>query len=268
MTSLSPIAQTVLLDVWPSIISLTFPSLAALAIVALLTAASRSEPPVALVSVDGGSRRAAATELVPVDLETALQWTLSSNPDLVAMRQDLCVSAAAVAVAKRFPMSLNPSVSVDVRPWTFERDTGHGSQSLDTAVSLSWMQPIELGHRTARRVTIAQAEYSQTQWDILQAELLALVATYRMHQTAAFHRDKLGVARHLADFNARLVETVRRQAEAGQLSASDLVLAEVENQSIQQVLETAEREYTDALAGMRRQIGLPSTRRLPSPSGF
>ena len=213
------------------------------------------------------SAYAAPAQVVPLDLESALQWTLSSNPDLIALRQDVCVSAAAVAVARRFPMSLNPSVDVDVRPWTFEHDTGSGTPSLDTLVAISWMQPIELGHRTARRTVIAQAEYDQTQWKVLQAELLALVETYRVHQTAAYRRDKLGVARQLAEFNAKLVETVRRQVEAGQLPASQLVLAEVENQSMRQTLDSAEQEYVDSLAAMRRQLGIPDYATTAVPSG-
>ena len=63
-----------------------------------------------------------ALALVPqVDLETALQWTLRSNPNLVATRQNLNVSAEAVAVARFFPTSLNPSISVTYTPWVFER---------------------------------------------------------------------------------------------------------------------------------------------------
>lgn len=194
---------------------------------------------------------------IPVDLETALHWTLTSNPDLVAMRRDLGVSAAAIAVARRFPMSLNPTVSMDVRPWTFEHDAGQGSQPLGTQVSVSWMQPLEFGHRTGYRTAIARADYSQTQWNIQQAELLALVESYRLHQTALYRGEKLRVARQLAAFNAQLVQTVGRQMQAGQVAASELVLAEVENQSMRQVLQTAEQEYADAVAAIRRQIGIP-----------
>jgi cobalt-zinc-cadmium efflux system outer membrane protein len=124
-------------------------------------------------------------------------------------------------------------------------------------VSVSWSQPIELGHRTTQRLAIAQAAYDQMHWNILQAELLALVETYRLHQTASYRREKLRVAQILAEFNAQLLQTVRRQMEAGQASASDLVLAEVENQSMVQRLQTGRQEYIDALSDLRRQIGLP-----------
>ena len=67
--------------------------------------------------------------------------------------------------------------------------------------------------------------------DILQAELAALIQTYRFHQTALYRREKLAVAQDLNTFSERLVETLRRQAEANQATAADVVLAEVEHQA-------------------------------------
>ena len=104
---------------------------------------------------------------IPLTLQSALEWTLSCNPDLVAIRQNLNVSADALAVARQFPTSLNPTVSVDLRPWVFERGTDQKIDQLATQVSVSWMQPIEFGHRTAYRTSIASAAYSQTRWTIL-----------------------------------------------------------------------------------------------------
>ena len=73
----------------------------------------------------------------------------------------------------------------------------------------SLRQPIELGHQTRYRHAIAESALTQQRWTIVQAELLALVQTYRFFQTAAYRREKLRVARELADFNDRLVQTLR-----------------------------------------------------------
>ncbi len=115
-----------------------------------------------------------------VTLQTALQWTLTRNPDLVAQRQNLNVSAAAVRVAERFPTSLNPTVAVTVQPWVFQRGAGGDIDRLEPFFTLTWQQPIEIGHRTCYREAIARAGYTQTQWNLVQAELLALVETYRV----------------------------------------------------------------------------------------
>ncbi len=91
-----------------------------------------------------------------IDLETALQWTLQFNPTLLATRQNLNVSAEAVNVAKHFPTSLNPTVSVQYEPWVFGQGDNGQSGRLDRAVYLTWGQPIELGHRQSYREQMAQ----------------------------------------------------------------------------------------------------------------
>jgi cobalt-zinc-cadmium efflux system outer membrane protein len=202
-----------------------------------------------------------------VDLETALQWTLQSNPNLVTIRQNLRVSAEAVAVAEHFPTSLNPSVSVTYSPWVFERQTNGEVQNLDRSVVVTWAQPIELGRQQANRERMARAAYRQTQWNVLQAELAAMVQTYRLHQTGLYRREKLAVARDLNDFSTRLVETLRRQAEANQATAADVVLAEVEHQATIDQLEAARQDYISAVADLRQQIGIPSIAASAEPTG-
>lgn len=230
--------------------------LAAIMAVALADTAWVTEPAVMDPVESLPTPTGVPTNVIRVDLETALRWTLSSNPELVALRQNVDASSSAVAVAQQFPMELNPSLAVDVWPWTFERNFGQGSTRLDTAISVKWTQPIGPGRRS-NRLGIAQATYDQTQWHVLQAELLALVQTYRLHQTATYRREKLRVAQQLAEFNVQLVRTIRRQAEAAQATPTDLVLAEVENQSMRQRLQVAEQQYLDAVTVLRKQIGLP-----------
>ena len=81
------------------------------------------------------------------------------------------------------------------------------------------------------------------------------------------------MAQHLAEFNVQLLETVRRQMGRGQASAADLVLAEVENQSMVERLQTAQQEYIDALTDLRDKSVCPvrrlrgSDRRLKVPEG-
>ncbi|MCL4190737.1 MAG: TolC family protein [Thermoguttaceae bacterium] len=200
---------------------------------------------------------AEALSLTPIDLHTALALTLSRNPDLLIVRQNVPVSCAAIAVARRFPTSLNPTVSVELRPWSFEKDMGTGSRPLDSDFTISWNQPFEFGNRRGYREAIARAAFNQTQWNVLQAELSALVQTYRLHETATYRREKLRVAQELAEFNRLLVETVRRQMVANQVSAAEVAVAEVENQATIQQLAAAQQDFIAALTELRQQIGIP-----------
>lgn len=225
----------------------------------LTTVASASSP--------GESDAVLQSQPVMLDLQTALESTLQRNPDLVSQRQNLNVSAEALAVARHFPTSLNPTVSLDVRPWVFERIPGDGVNELQMLVNVTLSQPIELGHRTALRTSIAQASYCQTRFTVLQAEMSALVQTYRLHQAALYRREKLEVARRLVEFNQQLLQTLERQVQATRATPADLVLARVESQTATQQLETAEQEYVASLAELRSQLGIPDFAGSAEPSG-
>ena len=124
-------------------------------------------------------------------------------------------------------------------------------------MNITWSQPIELPYRTNLRAGIAQASYDQTRFTVLQAELTALVQTYRLYQTALYRRDKLKVSRALVEFNERLVQTLQRQVEAARAAPADLVLAQVESHATRQQLEIATHEYVAAISDLRSQLGIP-----------
>jgi cobalt-zinc-cadmium efflux system outer membrane protein len=214
-----------------------------------------------------------------ISLQAALYGALTGNPDLVALRNSNIASPEAVEVARRFPTTLNPTLWVDYRPInlippdtfasTGPRHAGPYYHFGRQFFYVSVRQPIELGHQTTHRHEIAKAALNQQQWTVVQAELLALVQTYRFFQTAAYRREKLRIAVELADFNDRLLETLRRrlQLEAAQVAASDVVLAEVENRATRQLVEVARQDYANALTDLRNQLGLPETASTAEPLG-
>src|SRR5262249_1515525 len=144
---------------------------------------------------------------------------------------------------------------------------GGGYGPYSAFIYVSWRQPVELGHQTTHRYGIAKAAYNQQQWTVIQAELLAMVQTYRFFQTAEYRREKLRVARQLADFNDKLLQTLKRGLEANRVTAADVTLAEVENQTTRQLVAVAEQDYAIALADLRNQIGAPDTAGAAEPLG-
>ncbi|MHB1556003.1 MAG: TolC family protein [Isosphaeraceae bacterium] len=222
-----------------------------------------------------------------ISLQLALYGALTSNPDLVALRQGnpLAPSAEAVEVARHFPTTLNPTVWVDYRPITLIPPNTFGSSSPgggggaqhggpfyhygQNYILFSVRQPIELGHQTTHRYRIAQAAYDQQKWNVIQAELTTLVQTYRFFQTAAYRREKYRLAQDLADFNDRLVESLRRQLEAaqGQVTAADLALARVEAHGTRQAVKAARQDYLTALGDLRNQLGVPDEAGAVEPLG-
>ena len=176
----------------------------------------------------------------PISMQAALYGAITSNPDLVTLREGnvLAASAEAVEVARHFPTSLNPTVWLDYRPITLVPNgtfgTGPGAHGMPAGngfyhfgqdyIYASIRQPVELGHQTTHRYRIAQAAYDQQKWIVVQAELTALVQTYRFFQTAAYRREKYQLAEELAKFNDHLQETLERRMEANQVQPADVTL--------------------------------------------
>ncbi len=101
----------------------------------------------------------------------------------------------------------------------------------------------------------------------MQTELMTLVQTYRFFQTAAYRREKLRLARDLAEFNDRLLQTLHRGLEANQVQPADVALGEVENQATRQQVEAAMQDYANALTDLRNVIGMPENAGTAEPLG-
>jgi cobalt-zinc-cadmium efflux system outer membrane protein len=218
----------------------------------------------------------------PISLQAALYGALTSNPDLVTLRQGnpIVPSPEAVEVARHFPTTLNPTLWIDYRPITLIPPNTFGFQSNGGShmhggfyhfgqqyIYLSLRQPVELGHQTTHRYRIAQALYDQQRWNVIQLELTTLVQTYRFFQTAAYRREKYQLARQLADFNDRLVQTLQQRLEANQVPAADVALARVESRGAHQQIKATRQEYLTALADLRNQVGLSDEAGTAEPLG-
>ena len=226
-----------------------------------------------------------------LSLEQALTGALTSNPDLIALRQGnpALASAEAVEVARHFPVALNPTLFIDYRPITLIPNgtfgttgpnssgaNGTGSAATHTGgfyhygqnyILIALRQPVEFGHQTTHRHSIAKAAFKQVQWQIVQAELTALVQTYRFFQTAAYRREKRRVAEQLADSNETLLRTLDRRLEAGQAAPADVALAKVEARATRQLARAARQDYLTALTDLRNQIGIPEAAAETEPLG-
>ncbi len=221
----------------------------------------------------------------PIALQAALYGAITSNPDLVTLRQGNAIAASAesVEVARNFPTTLNPTLWMDYRPITLVPNGTFGSGSPSGNASrnsnsgfyhfgqdyiyISLRQPIELGHQSTHRYHVAQAAFDQQKWVIVQAELTALVQTYRFFQTAAYRREKYRLARELADFNDRLLATLERRFQAVQVQAADVALARVESRATRQQIKAARQDYLTALTDLRNQIGIPDQAAAIEPLG-
>ncbi|GAB4130723.1 hypothetical protein JCM17478_26910 [Thermopirellula anaerolimosa] len=197
-----------------------------------------------------------AEAVAGLSLEQALRETLDGNPDLLVLRDDRRVSWAAWWAAQRLPAALNPTVSVQVSPWTFDPQTG---EPLKTILTLTWLQPVEINGAQQYRVAQARAEYGLAQWQFLAAQFHALTDTFRLYETAVYRRERYQLAEKLATFQRELVETTRRRVESGLTTSADLLLTETEAQAVEQSLRLSREEYSAATAALQNHLALPET---------
>ncbi len=102
---------------------------------------------------------------------------------------------------------------------------------------------------------------------VVQAELTALVQTYRFFQTAAYRREKYRLAQDLAVFNDRLQETLERRMQANQVLPADVALGRVEARATRLQETAARQDYLTALTDLRNQIGIPDAAGAVEPLG-
>jgi outer membrane protein TolC len=191
--------------------------------------------------------------LLRLTLQEVIRRALESNPDLVALRQTEPVSAAALDVARTYPF--NPTASVDVRPFTREKNGDNAA----TLISTNVQQEIELAHQGQYRERAGAAELNRTRWSMLQAEVATTALVEQRFFGALYQRRRHELARSLANMNQQMLEVLRRRFEAGQATATDVSLAGIQAVTMQQQAELARINYETALADLRNTLGLPAT---------
>ena len=204
----------------------------------------------------------------------------TSNPDLVALRQGEPDSRRPPRPSRSpgiSPPRSIPTVWVDYRPITLIPPSTFGSSSPggggashhggyyhygQNYILFSLRQPVELGHQTTHRYHIAQAAFEQQQWNVLQAELTALVQTYRFFQTAAYRREKIPAGP--ASWPTSTTGSPSRSSASSRPASPrsprpTSALARVESHGSRQVVKAARQDYLTALADLRNQIGIPES---------
>ena len=221
-----------------------------------------TEPPVAEASGDSSSD-SKQTDLkadCPIPTEVGQSETMpltqlcaiavSSNPDLVTLRQTERVSVAARGVAETYPF--NPFLQVQATPI---QDVRNGSpNSMYHYVLL--MQTIQLAHQQGFREQGARCTLNSTRWNIHQAELQTLAQTQRLYFTSLYQRGIRTLAEASHKNNLQMLQILEKQLNAGAATAADVAIVRVDAASTRQQQTLATANYRNALRDLARYIGM------------
>lgn len=186
-----------------------------------------------------------------LSLIEAIDQSLITNPDLIAVRQQEGVGQAMVGVAQKYPF--NPFLQTRILPWG-QRANGN-SASVYRYVLFS--QTFELAHQQRFRKQNAMAALNDVRWTIAQAELVNVAQTERLFFTALYQKALWQLAIVNTDVVVGLQNIIERQLKAGAASASDVSIARIDANSARQQQKLAEANYLTAIEAVKRQLNLP-----------
>ncbi len=180
----------------------------------------------------------------------AVETGLRQNPDLITVRRNEGVSIGIYGVAATYPF--NPYIQVNATP--LQTNNGNGSTVYHYVLV---MQQIQLAHQQQFREEVAGAALNSVRWTIVQAEILNIAMTERLFFTALYQRGLRELAAATAAMNDELLRVSKKQFEAGQISAANLTIIQLDNRATREQLRLAEANYQTALLDLRRQLNIP-----------
>lgn len=185
----------------------------------------------------------------PLTHEAAWRRVLAASPELAVFAEERAAVAGEADQARRLP---NPQISTEVENVA---GTGalHGARGTETTVLLS--QTYERAEKRELR-----RRWAETSLPLAAAGLAVELADLRLRTAQAFTtvlvaQAQAALRREAVELAARLVETVRRQHEAGQASGLELTRAKVGLTSAQVAADAAAAALAQARLVLAAQWG-------------
>lgn len=237
------------------------------------TAAKKSSP-------DSGIVLASATlpdslpqpRVMAVDqltLDATIQYALTRNPQLAAIREQHGIAAAGVVIAKTYPF--NP---------IYQANLLHAKGPDQAVVENPFLNShqitleVQLFHQQKFRQQQAFAMLTRTDWEIAAQELTFSVNAIRAFDAYLYRRGKLEVSEEFLRLNQKSVEQVKQLVEQGKLKSGDLIVARAEVNDVQAqvnlnrtALVTARRDFYRALGVAEGAVELIGTLERAAPAG-
>ncbi|HVU90066.1 MAG TPA: TolC family protein [Pirellulales bacterium] len=186
---------------------------------------------------------------VQINLPDAIELGLRQNPDIITVRRNEGVAIGVLGVAETYPF--NPFVQVNVTP--LQTNNGTGSTIYNYVLM---MQTIQLAHQQQYREEVGGAALNSVRWNIVQAELLNVAMTERLFFTALYQHGLRDLAMANAAMNDELLRISTKQFEAGQISAANLAIIQIDHRASHRQERLAEANYQTAMLDLRRQLNI------------
>jgi cobalt-zinc-cadmium efflux system outer membrane protein len=193
----------------------------------------------------------ASDALPPIlNLEEAVAWALTHNPELMAVRQQHGIAAAAVVIAQTYPF--NPIWEAKIRA-----ASGPASAGITNRVSNEHkvLMDVEVRHQGRLRREGAAAALSRADWEIIFQETATAVRVIRAYDAVVYREQKLRLLSETADLNQQTVKQVEALLKGAEVRATDLILARTEVDDTRALFGASRAAVDAARFDLRRALG-------------
>ena len=191
-----------------------------------------------------------AQQPVALTREAAVRQALAQNPQLATVRKQCGYAEAALIIARTYPY--NP-----VYTGYFANNTGPTSADITNRIFLEQYVSLEIelrGQKMHRRA-VGCAAASRIEWEIANQEIAVSIGVIRAYNAVLYRQQKLAFLEDGIKLGEMAFEQIRKNADAGKVKATDLLLARVDLDSARAQLGQARTALTNARSELRRYLG-------------
>ncbi|PKN66471.1 MAG: hypothetical protein CVU57_05750 [Deltaproteobacteria bacterium HGW-Deltaproteobacteria-15] len=184
-------------------------------------------------------------------LEEALATALRQNPELQELRLE-AESAEAQLDKARLPLIANPVLETSGSRREMDPEEEGGSVT-NYGVRLS--QEFEVAGQRSIRIEVAQKNLSRVGFEIADRERMLRHEVKEAYATALASKERISLAKEVVKLREDLLDLTRTKYRAGDVSALEVNLAEVEAVKARSELVAAEQSHRDAILSLQGVTG-------------
>jgi outer membrane protein, heavy metal efflux system len=186
-------------------------------------------------------------------VDEAVEYALKSNPELQAFRLEEEIIKGQ-GVKARLPLRANPTFESNLARKGKSPVEEGGKRFTDYGFKLS--QEFEIAGQRGLRISMADKELKRTGLEIKDRERILIYEVKDAFARSVASKKKIELTKEVIKIQQELLEATRVKFQAGDVSALQVNLAEVELSKAKRENLLAEREYKENLFALQGLLGL------------
>ncbi len=194
-----------------------------------------------------------ASSVNSMTLEEAVEYALKNNPELQAFRLEEDIIKGQ-GVKARLPLRTNPTLESNLS--RKGKSPGEEGSRRFTDYGLKVSQEFEIAGQRGLRISIANKDLKRIDLEIKDRERILIYEIRDAFARAIASKKRIELTKEVIKIQQELLDATVTKFRAGDVSALQVNLAEVELSKAKRENLLAEREYTESLLSLQGMLGL------------